>query len=251
MTRHAIGIALWFALGALAAPGCSDAAPGDANPLTEPDREVGTSHQELQTPATVIVPRSRMCVTRGAASVLPGSWMEVTDPTFRGFVLGPPSSTASLRAVYLGPTAVLVPLASGDYRTQIGLKLRAADGCNLVYVMWRIAPQPKLVVSVKRNPGMHTSTDCGVKGYVDIVPNSTAPIPNWAVGQTHVLSATITGSKLKAYADDKEVWSGDLGAAVLGFDGPVGLRSDDARFRFQLSTPLGSQIPPCTSDGGD
>ena len=115
----------------------------------------------------------------------------------------------------------------------------------------RIAPQSKLVVSVKKNPGMHTSAECGVKGYTDIVPTSSVPISTWTVGQTHVLSATITGSKLKAYADGKEVWSGDLGAPVLAFDGPVGLRSDDARFRFQLSTPLGSQIPPCTSDGGD
>ena len=34
-------------------------------------------------------------------------------------------------------------------------KLRAEDACNLVYVMWRIEPQSRLVVSVKRNPGQH------------------------------------------------------------------------------------------------
>ena len=41
----------------------------------------------------------------------------------------------------------------GELRRQFGLKLRAQDACNLVYVMWRIEPASKLVVSIKCRTG--------------------------------------------------------------------------------------------------
>jgi hypothetical protein len=48
------------------------------------------------------------------------------------------------------------PLASGELRRQIGLKLQAEDTCNLIYAIWHIEPDAMVAVSVKRNAGMHT-----------------------------------------------------------------------------------------------
>jgi len=44
----------------------------------------------------------------------------------------------------------------------------------------------------------------------------------------------MSGSDLTVTADNKLVWWGDLGAVVLAFSGPVGLRSDNARVLFDL-----------------
>ena len=71
-----------------------------------------------------------------------------------------------------------MPLASGEMRRQFGLKLRAEDACNLVYAMWRIEPESKLVVSVKSNPGQHTSAQCGNRGYQNIKPLHSSPLPS-------------------------------------------------------------------------
>ena len=49
-----------------------------------------------------------------------------------------PRSSAAIAFTYVGPTPVDVPLASGELRRQIGLKLRARDTCNVVYVMWHV-----------------------------------------------------------------------------------------------------------------
>ena len=69
----------------------------------------------------------------------------------------PTVQDAEARFKYLGPTSQEARLGSGESRRQFGLRLRAQDPCNLVYAMWRIEPEPMLVVSVKRNPGMHSS----------------------------------------------------------------------------------------------
>ncbi len=71
---------------------------------------------------------------------------------------------------YLGSTGNEARLGSGELRRQFGLKLRAQDACNLVYAMWRIEPESKLVVSIKSNPGQHTSAECGNRGYRNIKP---------------------------------------------------------------------------------
>ena len=44
----------------------------------------------------------------------------------------------------------------------------------------------------------------------------------------------MSGSNLTVKADDGVVWEGDLGPASLEFDGPVGLRSDNARVIFDF-----------------
>jgi hypothetical protein len=64
-------------------------------------------------------------------------------------VNAPTPPFAEAHFTYLGSTGNEARLGSGELRRQFGLKLRAEDACNLVYAMWRIEPESKLVVSVK------------------------------------------------------------------------------------------------------
>jgi hypothetical protein len=181
-------------------------------------------------------------VTRGHVAPLPSGGARVTEPTVRAVAPGSDGNAARLRFVYRGPSATEARLASGELRRQIGLKLRAADGCNLVYVMWRIAPRPGLVVSVKRNPGARTHRECGVRGYRNLVATAgtvvtTAP----AAGSAHVLAATLTCSALTVFADGVLAWSGDVGADAAGLRGPAGWRSDNGEFDVSLDAVAGAE----------
>ena len=88
----------------------------------------------------------------------------------RGYALGAGGDAAALTFTYQGEAENTRELASGELRRQLGLKLRAQDGCNVVYVMWRLDPTPKLEVSVKFNPGKRTHEECGADGYTKVKP---------------------------------------------------------------------------------
>ena len=113
-------------------------------------------------------------VTNGAVVVTPDGDLAIDTPSSRGVVRNVPTSSvdqaAEIRFRYLGPSKADKPLASGELRRQIGLKLRAADSCNVIYVMWHIAPDARIAVSVKRNAA-HRHAQCGVHGYVSIAPD--------------------------------------------------------------------------------
>ena len=162
-----------------------------------------------------------------------------TAPTFRAVTAAPSDPRAELRFTYLGPTATTRALGSGAIRQQLGLKLRAQDPCNLVYVMWRIEPEPKLVVSIKRNPGQRTSRECGNRGYKNIKPTKTGPLPALAPSSSHVLAAEMVGDALVVKVHDVSVWEGALGADALALSGPIGVRTDNVRIEAQLSGPGG------------
>jgi hypothetical protein len=137
-------------------------------------------------------------------------------------------------------------LGPGAVRQQLGLKLRAQDECNLVYVMWRISPESKLVASVKRNPGKHTSAECGNQGYRNIKPQRFIPVPALAVGSSHLLRAEMQQDHLKVLVDRTLVWEGSLGNDALSFDGPVGMRTDNARLAFEFfADPSAPSKLPC------
>ena len=119
-------------------------------------------------------------------------------------------------------------------RRQIGLKLRAEDGCNLLYAMWRLAPKPGLVVSLKRNPGQHSSGDCGASGYTNHRPRRGSPAPALEPGVRHTLHAEQRGNELIVSVDGATAWQGELPAEALSLVGPSGLRSDNGRFDLEL-----------------
>ena len=147
----------------------------------------------------------------------------------RAVVLADTPQAAEIRFTYRGPSAGTKPLASGEVRRQIGLKLRAQDSCNLLYVMWWIEPRNQIAVSIKRNPGQRTHEDCDARGYVNMKARRRAPAPRIEPGSTHTLRAELLGRELRVWSDGAPVWEGTLPAEVEDFDGPVGLRSDNVR----------------------
>ena len=118
----------------------------------------------------VPVSKANLCVTEGTIDEVPGGRLSVNVSKMRAYVNSYTQPVAEARFTYLGSTLNEAPLASGEMRRQFGLKLRAQDACNLVYAMWRIEPESKLVVSVKSNPGEHTSAQCSNQGYQNIKP---------------------------------------------------------------------------------
>jgi len=136
---------------------------------------------------------------------------------------------------YLGPTKEVSRLGNGEVRSQFGIKLRAQDTCNIVYVMWHFAPDQKIAVSVKRNPGQKTHEECLDNGYINNIKPRTSALPQPVrPDQPHTLSASLRGTNLTVTADKKVVWDGDLGRVAMEFDGPVGLRSDNAHVVFDF-----------------
>jgi hypothetical protein len=145
-----------------------------------------------------------------------------------------PSQKVTVNFTYLGPTNEVSHLGNGEVRHQFGVKLKAQDICNLVYVMWNFDTQ-KIAVSVKLNPGQRTHEDCLDRGYINsIKPRLSAPPPAVRVDQPHSLSADIAGQELTVKADGRIVWQGTLVPVVLEFHGPVGLRSDNAHVVFDF-----------------
>jgi hypothetical protein len=191
---------------------------------------------------------SELCVTDGSLEDAGNGRLRVTDPQMRAVLVRPPADAAELGFVYLGPTATRKALGSGALRVQFGLKLRAEDPCNLVYVMWRVEPDSQLVVSVKSNPGERSSSECGNRGYRNLKPDSSGLLPALASGDSHRLSAEIHARTLEVFADGRRVWQGRLDSTAAAFRGPAGVRSDNARLEFTLASgaPVaGPAAPPC------
>lgn len=175
--------------------------------------------------------RSDLYVTNGAVKPRPVGSLAIDTPSSRAVVRTVPvdavNQTAEIRFRYLGASAIQKPLASGELRRQIGLKLHAADSCNLVYVMWRIEPVSRIVVSVKRNAGLHRHLQCGAHGYQTIAPRRHAAPPPIRVGDVHTLRAGLRGRTLTVRVDGRAVWQGMLAKEPPA--GPPGLRTDDTR----------------------
>lgn len=144
--------------------------------------------------------------------------------------------SVNLKFTYLGPTSDVSRLGNGEVRSQFGIKLRAQDTCNVVYVMWHFAPDQKIAVSVKRNPGKRTHEECLDNGYINGLKPLVLALPKniRPSDQSHSFTASMNGSDLTVTADGIVVWKGDLGRVALEFNGPVGLRSDNADLVFEF-----------------
>ncbi len=166
----------------------------------------------------------------------------------RGVVAGDRSTTAELAFDYPGPSHVEVPLADGELRRQIGIKLRAQDTCNVIYVMWHVAPTPGIFVQVKSNPGQSTHAECGDHGYVTVSSTSGTQPPPIRVGEQHTLRADLAGNVLTVLADGALAWQGQLPAAASTFDGPVGsVRTTASSASSSASREAPGRGPACRS----
>jgi hypothetical protein len=194
------------------------------------------------------VPPADLCVTHGALGRRQETFA-VDAPAMRAVAPGRWGHAAELRFVYLGPTQETSTLASGGVREQLGLKLRARDGCNVVYVMWRLGRAPRLSVSVKRNLLFTTSEGCGARGYRE-VPVPGAVVPAVLPGEKHTLAASLDWDELAVRVDGKEVFRGRVGLDALLFDGPAGVRTDNVRIEAELRAAPGDTAAPsrCAAD---
>jgi hypothetical protein len=210
---------------------------GCGGPAAEASPEVATELRPIAHEA--------LCVTKG--TIAKGA---IAEPTVRAFALGSRGDAAQLTFTYRGESESVRGLASGQVRRQIGLKLRAADGCNVVYVMWRLDPKPKLEVSVKSNPGMRTHEECGANGYQKVKPSRAAAAPALEAGGTHVLRAEIRGNDLTAWIDGLLSWQGRLPEQARELSGPAGLRTDNIRADgLELAVPPGKMQGPACKRG--
>lgn len=191
-----------------------------------------------------------LCVTKGE---LDGAAIEV--PTMRGYAIGAGGDAAQLTFTYKGESQESRALASGDVRRQIGLKLRAQDSCNVVYVMWRLDPRPKLDISVKVNPGQTAHEQCGADGYTKIRSRTKALVPAYEYNKTHTLRAEIVGDDIFAWVDGKLLFQGRLPASARAIRGPAGMRSDNVAFDLvELAAPkpaASGGAPACKREGSD
>jgi hypothetical protein len=200
----------------------------------------------------VAASRADLCVTEGAIEELPGGRLSVTVPKMRAYLNAATPQEVAVRFTYLGSTGNEARLGSGELRRQFGLKLRAQDACNLVYAMWRIEPESKLVVSVKSNPGQRTSAECANRGYRNIKPLHSKPVPVLEIGATHELRAQMNGEELQVFADNTLVWQGSVGSEAAALNGPVGMRSDNAKLELEFRAPqFSTRGPGCRTGPGE
>jgi hypothetical protein len=221
-----------LALLVVAAAACEKAAP-------DAPRTTAVSSHAAQTAQTSAIDRSALTITHGSIDTQ-GDVLAIRDPEVRAVVPSSGSDEATLSFTYLGPTDKSAPLASGTIRRQVGLKLRANDGCNLVYVMWRFEPKAELVVSVKENPGERTHAECGARGYRNVAADAPLALPPVISGAKHTLHARVDGERLSVSIDGSTPVSYALGPSIAKLHGPVGFRTDNAKCDLQLFAPLGA-----------
>ena len=187
-----------------------------------------------------------MCVTLGAVEPLGGGRVRVRDSKVRGVGVRTAGRSAELRFVYRGASANVTRLGSGKVFHQLGLKLAAQDGCNVVYVMWRL--ESGVEALVKKNPGQSVHSECGNRGYRKLKPAVSRPPPPLAPGGAHRLAAELVGTRLVARVDGETVLEAEVGE--LGFSGPAGFRTDNVEAELELFAAPSDSAAPCTR-GGD
>ncbi len=198
-----------------APPGLPTPPPGP--PIAPPTRTLSTAALE---------------VTEGRIDTR-GDHLAIEAPAVRAVRPGTSGQAATLDVTYRGPTDARRALASGADRTQFGLKLRAQDSCNVLYVMWRAEPSA-VVVQLKRNRHATTHRQCGNAGYTRLRPLRAAKVPALAPGDRHQLAAEIVGDNLEVKIDGTVVWHGTLPTDAHDLAGPAGVRTDNARVEFTL-----------------
>jgi len=160
----------------------------------------------------------------------------IDEPEVRAVLRSGTARVVGASFEYHGPTARSAALASGRIRRQLALKLRARDGCNVVYVAWRIAPESGIEVTVKRNPGLMRHAQCGSRGYSRVIPDHAIEPVAIERGTSHSLEVALDGRELRVHADGALAWEGRLPADALQFDGPAGFRTDNSRLRLTFWT---------------
>ncbi|CUI05473.1 hypothetical protein BN2497_5723 [Janthinobacterium sp. CG23_2] len=244
----------------IALSGCGGEAPKNDMPLSSTATNFGISEMRMaalpaeQTAgaqaALADVFRTgveQLCVTNGKITTLPNGKLDISTGSSRAFIRRQSPQSAQIDFIYRGKSSKDVPLASGEVRRQIGLKLKALDGCNVAYAMWNVDTS-RITVGVKSNPGIHTSV-CGDGGYISLPSFAANHI---GIGEAHSMRADLVGQELKLYMDRATApIKITLPKEINAFDGPVGLRTDNGHFEvdfFGAAASAGPVAPPLACD---
>jgi len=145
--------------------------------------------------------------------------LSISHPSVRAIVEGSEGHELWMSYKYNGPTEDKIPLKSGQYRHQVGIKLQALDGDNVLYAMWRWEPDsPRIWTTTKVN-GQYippTSTYLNVD-----VP---APTP----GERYIMSARQDGRIIRVWWQGVIAWVGEIAESAMLIRGPAGIRTDNA-----------------------
>ena len=189
----------------------------------------------LSTLTTAQVRPSDLDVTDGKIQPAKGHRLSVSTKEMRATLKFTTEQTATVKFTYLGPTKDVSRPGTAKVLSQFGIKLRAQNDCNVIYVMWRFSPDQKIAISIQRNPGKRTHAECLDRGYINnLKPRLSDSPPPVEPNQPHVLTVSMSDSDLSVTTDNKLVWWGDLGPVALSLKGPVGVRSDNARLLFDF-----------------
>ncbi|MGE0404534.1 MAG: hypothetical protein AB7T06_47935 [Kofleriaceae bacterium] len=243
-------------LASLASLGC------DRRPPPAPILVPSSMPAPAPSPPIASAPASSLCITEGAVRPTEDR-ATVREPATRGFLAGSTGDAATLAFTYRGRSQSVAAFASGDLREQLGLKLRAQDSCNVIYVMWRIEPTSEIVVQVKRNEARE-HRECGNDGYARVRPAFRAHppalgVPEWGPTAArdggpldarsreldHELRASIVDDTLEVFADTTLVWRGTLPSSARELVGPAGFRTDNVDIDLSLRAPTVSRASSC------
>jgi hypothetical protein len=194
----------------------------------------------VQAAQPIDTPRSDLRVSLGQISQTKSGYLTVVGPKERAVRTTGEHSSAVLQFRYRGPSEKTALLDSGSLVRQIGLKMRAMNTCNLLYIMWRIKPTEEIYIALKRNPGKVTYKECQARGYKQLARVRLKPLGITAATQKpHRLGASITETAGRftctVTIDGRRVWSGNIDPKhIADIKGPVGIRSDNGSFIFKL-----------------
>lgn len=166
----------------------------------------------------------------------------IDHPTVRAVIPGSSGLTIATEGIYHGPSSTLAPLSSGEVRQQVGVKLLAQNGCNVLYAMMRLTGTLGLEISLKRNPGQTTSAQCGANGYTKLL------FLDWAgslleADSPFKLSAGLLNGMLTVNCEAPFVnpvqgsLQVNLSGYPLDFSGPAGIRTDNSRVTYTTIIP--------------
>ncbi len=200
------------------------------------------------------IDRAALLVTTGEVNQKDG-YLEIEHPKVRGTEKTDPHYSARLQFRFNGKTSEEEPLKSGQIPEQFGFKLRAKNSCNVLYVMWRFRESTQngpeqVVVSHKRNPGLSHNwswwifNGCSTRGYTVYRKAEQSEedygFPTALDRKIHLLEADLfyvegLGYPIVVHADDLMVASTVIPTdSLMGLNGPVGIRSDNAVLDFNL-----------------
>lgn len=134
----------------------------------------------------------------------------------------------SIEVEFHGPTVETSLLGSGTSVSQVALKLRSINQCNLVYVARRFEPKSEIVILIKENKGQSTHKQCKDNGYRRI---ASVKVPEAKIGESFSLAGSFEMNHLTVRYDGKEVWQGNI---PWDFKGESGIRTDNARVSIKL-----------------